>query len=94
MLLFFLYATIFVFGASDLQILNYQKMKFPNLKITAFLTIIIVVLLTSCEIEDFNIDPISERNEEFLFQTEKTFCKNDPELKSGRNHLNTITMEI
>ncbi|MBK6285583.1 MAG: hypothetical protein IPF54_25565 [Draconibacterium sp.] len=37
------------------------------------------MLLTSCEIEDFKIDPISERNEEFLFQTEKIFCKNDPE---------------
>ncbi|MBK6283190.1 MAG: hypothetical protein IPF54_11540 [Draconibacterium sp.] len=54
-------------------------MKFPNLKITAFPTISVVVLLTSCEIGDFNIDPISERNEEFLFQTEKIFCKNDPE---------------
>ncbi len=54
-------------------------MKFPNLKITAFSTILVVVLFTSCEIEDFNIDPISERNEEFLFQTEKTFCKSDPE---------------
>lgn len=54
-------------------------MKLSNLKITAFPTISVVVLLTSCEIGDFNIDPISERNEEFLFQTEKIFCKNDPE---------------
>ncbi|HRX10613.1 MAG TPA: hypothetical protein P5210_03125 [Draconibacterium sp.] len=54
-------------------------MKFSNLKITAFLTISVVVLLTSCEIEDFNIDPLSERKEEFLFQTEKAFCECDPE---------------
>lgn len=54
-------------------------MKFSSLKITAFLTIMVVGLLTSCEIGVFNIDPISEREEEFLFQTEKTFCKSDPE---------------
>ena len=54
-------------------------MKFSSLKITAFLTISVVVLITSCEIGDFNIDPKSERNEKFLFQTEKTFCKNNPE---------------
>jgi len=53
-------------------------MKFTSLKITAFLTIIIVVLLSSCEIGDFNIDPFSESKNEFLFQTEKIFCKNDP----------------
>lgn len=75
-------------------------MKFSNLKITAFLTISVVVLFTSCETGDFNLDLISERNEESLFQTEKIFCKSDPENEilsksfkydSNGNTIETIT---
>jgi hypothetical protein len=54
-------------------------MKFPILKNKGFLSILIVILLSSCENDEFYNSPIGEKVGEFLFQTEKTFCKTDPQ---------------
>jgi hypothetical protein len=69
-------------------------MKFSNHKIKAFLTISVVVLLTSCEIEDFNIDPLSEGMKNFFFKLKKLSAKTTLKMKSFPSHLNTTTMKI
>ena len=54
-------------------------MKFTIIKITGFLTIMGVAILSSCEIEEFALDPVFANDGKFLFQTEKTYCNREPE---------------
>jgi hypothetical protein len=54
-------------------------MKFSTFKFKGFLSILILVFLLSCENDEFNINPPFEISKEFQFQTEKTFCQQNPE---------------
>jgi hypothetical protein len=48
-------------------------MKFTIIKIIGFLTIIGVTFLSSCEIEEFALEPVFVNDGKFLFHTEKTY---------------------
>lgn len=53
-------------------------MKSLTLKNIGILAILIVIILSSCEVDEFSIYPPFDNREEFQFQTEQTFCKSDP----------------
>ena len=54
-------------------------MKCPKLKITGFLTILVIFFFSSCEKDELEYNLYGTESDGFLYKTEKIYCEGNPE---------------